>query len=74
MVDTNYYYGMHWVWWFVWLILLIWIFAIPYNIPGQRYKRNTPLEILQARFASGEVTIEEYNEKKQILEGGMSKA
>lgn len=68
MFYTNYYWGMHWVWWFVWIMLLIWIFAIPYSIPGQRYMRETPLNILKRRLASGDITKEEYQEKKKILE------
>jgi putative membrane protein len=73
MFDTNYYYGMHWVWWFVWIMLLVWIFAIPYSIPGQRYQRDTPLDTLKGRLASGEITNEEYHEKKKILDGDLAK-
>ena len=70
----NYYYGgMHLMWWFVWMILIIWIFAIPYNIPGQRNKKDSPLDILQKRFASGQITNEEYKEKKKILENDLAK-
>jgi len=49
-------------------MMLIWIFALPYRIPFQRYKKDSPLDILQKRFASGEITNEEYQEKKKILE------
>jgi putative membrane protein len=73
MIDNNYYWGMHMVWWFVWVILLFWIFALPYNIPGQRNKRDSPLDILQRRFASGEITTNEYTEKKKILEDDLAK-
>ncbi len=63
--------GMHLIWWFIWVILLIWIFAIPYNIPYQRFKKDSPFDILQKRFASGEITSEEYQEKKKILENNL---
>lgn len=33
------------------LILIIWIFAVPYNIPGQRGSKDTPLDLLKKRFA-----------------------
>jgi putative membrane protein len=59
---------MHFIWWFIWLSLLFWIFATPYDIPGQRRKKDTPLDILKKRFAAGEITSNEYNEKKTILE------
>jgi putative membrane protein len=70
MDYENYqFWGMHLIWWVVWIFLMFWIFATPYNIPGQRTKRDTPLEILKKRFASGQINKEEYLEKKKILEG-----
>lgn len=70
MYYNNYHFvGMHLVWWFIWGIFLFWIFATPYDIPGQRRKKDTPLDILKKRFASGQINIEEYQEKKKILEG-----
>ncbi|MCQ6961512.1 SHOCT domain-containing protein [Mucilaginibacter sp. JC4] len=48
--------------------MLIWIFATPYDLPGQRKKKDSPLDILKKRFASGEITKEEYHERKKILE------
>jgi len=62
------FWGMHLFWWIIWIILLIWIFVTPWDIPGQRTKKDTPLDILKKRFASGELTKEEYEEKKKILE------
>jgi len=53
--------------------MLFWIFAIPYNIPGQRSQKDTPLDILKKRFASGEITTEEYRDKKLILENELKK-
>jgi putative membrane protein len=70
MYYYNYqFWGMHLIWWFIWCIFLFWIFALPYDIPGQRAKKNTPLDILKKRYASGEITKEEYQEKKKIIEG-----
>lgn len=63
------YWGMHLLWWFVWCILLFWIFALPYDIPGQKSRKDTPLDTLKKRFASGQINKEEYHEKKKILEG-----
>ncbi len=61
-------WGMHFFWWIVWVIFLIWIFAVPYNIPGQRLKKDTPLDLLKKRFASGEIDNNEFLEKKKLLE------
>ena len=65
--DYYHFGGMHFAWWFIWGSLLFWIFATPYDIPGQRIRRDTPLEILKKRFASGQINEEEYQEKKKCL-------
>lgn len=65
--DSYHFVGMHIIWWIVWMILIIWIFAIPYNIPGQRRKKETPLDILKVRFALGEITEEEFEKTKKLL-------
>ena len=73
MYNGYHFGGMHFVWWFVWAILLFWIFATPYNIPGQRRKKDSLLDILQKRLALGNITIEEYSERKKILDNSMVK-
>jgi len=72
MFYENYYWGMSFFWWIIWGGLLVWIFAIPYDIPFQRNKKSSPLDILQKRFASGEINKEEYYEKKAIIEKELS--
>jgi len=70
MYYNNYHFwGMHLIWWFLWGVMLFWIFATPYSIPGQRAKKDSPLDILKKRFASGEITKEEFQEKKKIIAG-----
>ena len=65
----NYYFGgMALVWWAVWMIMIIWIFATPYNGPFQRHKKETALDILKKRLASGEIAEKEYYEKKSIIQ------
>jgi putative membrane protein len=65
--------GMNFIWWIVWMILIFWIFAIPYNIPGQRIKKESALDILQKRFASGSISNDEYQEKRKIIENDLAK-
>ncbi len=60
--------GMHLIWWILWLIFIFWIFAIPYDIPGQRKKKDSPLDILKKRYAAGEINKNEYEEMKKTLE------
>jgi putative membrane protein len=67
------FWGMHLIWWFIWMGMIFWIFATPSRIPGQRFKKDTAFDILQKRFAAGELTTEEYKEKKRLLEIGLGK-
>lgn len=64
----QYYWGMNWIWWIVWGLIVIWIFALPIGIPGQRYQRERPLNILKKRFARGQIDQKEYRERKAKLE------
>jgi putative membrane protein len=64
---------MYLIWWFVWLVFLFSIFALPFNIPGQRMQKDSPLDILKKRLASREIKTEEYQEKKKILESDLAK-
>ena len=73
MYDGYHFWGMHLTWWFIWALLFFWIFATPYDIPGQRKRKDSPLDILKKRFATGQITTEEYQEKKNILESDSQK-
>ena len=68
MFYENYYWGMSFIWWIIWMGLLIWIFAIPYDIPFQRRRKDSPLDILQKRFAAGQISSDEYAQSKRTLE------
>jgi putative membrane protein len=68
MYNNYGFWGMHFIWWIIWMILIFWIFLTPWGIPGERRKKDTPLDILKKRFASGEITNEQYAEQKKILE------
>ena len=67
MYYNNYYWGMNPIWWILWIILLLWIFATPYDIPGQRKRKDSALQILRNRFASGQITVKEFEEAKRLL-------
>jgi len=67
MFYENNYWGMDFIWWCIWVVFLFWIFALPYQIPGQRHRKDTPLDILNRRFASGEISKEEFKERKDVL-------
>ena len=73
MYDGYHVGGMHLIWWLIWVMFLLTVFVSPYDIPGQRSKRQSPLDILQNRLASGQITNEEYQEKKTMLEHDLAK-
>ncbi|KIA86047.1 membrane protein [Kaistella jeonii] len=68
MYDGYNFGGMHLLWWIVWMVFIIWIFFTPWYIPGNRGRKDSPLDILKRRFASGEITKEQYLEHKKLLE------
>lgn len=65
-------WGMHWAWWIFWILLvagLVWAMARSGGHPAQTEpRRETPLETLQRRYAEGEITTDEYEERKRRLE------
>jgi putative membrane protein len=73
MYDGYHFWGMHLLWWFIWGSLLFTLFATPYEIPYQRSRRKTALDVLQNRFAAGSISNEEYQEKKLIIEKDLIK-
>ena len=64
----NHFFGMHLIWWVFWIILMFGLFGWFEPVPKRRVRRDAPLEILKGRFASGEITEEEYQAKKRVLE------
>lgn len=73
MFSNYYFFGMHLVWWLLWATLLTWVFVLPYDIPGQRKKKDSPLDILKKRLASGQITNEEFLQKKNLIDHGTTK-
>jgi putative membrane protein len=53
-------------WWLFWVVILVVFFSVLTPVPRRR-ARKTPLEILQARYAAGELTTQEYEERKAHL-------
>lgn len=66
--------GMHLLWWLFWILLIVGFFALlePTSKAEARRRRMTPLDILQRRYAAGELTTEEYEERKARLERAAS--
>jgi len=65
--------GMHFFWWAFWLMLIIPFFfvATPVRRRTARLYREDPLGILQRRYAAGEITTAEYEDRKSRIERDM---
>lgn len=68
--DYGYMVGMHTFWWIFWLFVVI---AIVFwgrgDAWGRRERpRETPHELLRRRLAHGEISPEEYEKRKAILD------
>ncbi len=71
--DGWFFWGMHGFWWLFWLVLLAVFFGLVMLTPAtkERFRRETPLEILQRRYAAGEISSEEYEERRAKLKRDM---
>lgn len=66
--DGYHFWGMHLLWWLFWIVLVV---VAVYSFRGRPRRmpgNDTPLEILQRRYVNGEISREEYEEKKAVLE------
>ena len=70
MWGHDHMWGMHWGWWIFWILMIlfaVWVLTQrrPSASPPQAHE--SPLDILQRRYASGEISTEEYEERKARL-------
>jgi putative membrane protein len=70
MMNQNSYqlFGMHISSWFLVALLLVFIFAFFYKFSDSKSKKDSPLDILKRRLALGEISLDEYLEKKKVIE------
>ncbi len=67
--DGWWFFGMHAFWWLFWVALLIVFFTLLTHVRrGLERSRSTPLEILQRRYAAGEISTDEYESRRAVLE------
>lgn len=62
------FWGMHIFWWLFWVAVIVVLF-LPITPVSRGRRRETPLEVLQRRYAAGEISTEEYEERKAKLIG-----
>jgi putative membrane protein len=63
--------GMHLLWWFFWILAIAIFFSMAVPVRRGRYSqlRETPLDVLRRRFAAGELTTAEFDERSERLIG-----
>ena len=66
--GDGHFWGMHFLWQIVGLLVLFGIFWFLYKISFRGPKKDDAIQILKIRFANGEISKEEYEESKKILE------
>jgi putative membrane protein len=72
-IEGGWFWGMHLFWWLFWFGLIALFFCLPFPTPRSR-TRETPMQILQRRYAAGELSTEEYEERKRRLKQDTAKA
>ena len=65
-------FGMHFLWWIFWVLLIVGLAALllrrqPSAPSGP--SQPTPLDILERRYAAGEITTQEFEEQRARLKG-----
>ena len=58
--------GMHAFWWLFWIVLIVVLFTLAKPGKGSR-RQLSPVELLQRRYAAGEISDKEYEERKAKL-------
>lgn len=64
--DGGWFFGMHLLWWLFWIVLIAALFGLFEPVPRKKV-RETPLQVLQRRYATGELSTQEYEERKKRL-------
>ena len=63
------FWGMSVFWWLFWVIAIVVFFSLLAPVPRARLRdrHETPLDVLQRRYAAGELTTAEYDERRTRL-------
>ncbi len=63
------FWGMSVFWWLFWVIAIVVFFSLLAPVPRARLRdrHETPLDVLQRRYAAGELTTAEYDERRARL-------
>jgi putative membrane protein len=67
MFYTYYFFGMDLIWWMVWFVLVTMFFHHYQPVRRKKVKSN-PIDVLQYKFSTGEISVDEYEQRKRVLE------
>ncbi len=71
----GYWLGMNLVWWIFWVALFVLFFSFLTPVSRRAGRRpSDPVEILRRRYAAGELTTAEYDERRARLLDDMPRA
>jgi len=64
------FFGMHFFWWMLWVFLFISFFSLATPVTRRRMRlyNEDPFGILRRRYAAGEISSDEYEERKTRIE------
>jgi putative membrane protein len=64
------FFGMHFFWWLAWIALIIAFISTMASASRRtvRLRHDESFGILQRRYAAGEITTQEYEERKRVIE------
>ena len=62
--------GMHGLWWFFWMVFIGVLVFYGWGSPSEKRRRprETPLDVLQRRLASGEIAADQSEQRKALLD------
>jgi putative membrane protein len=64
----NSFFGMYAYWWIFWVFLWVMFFSFMRPMRRSSYRQlQSPLQLLQGRYAAGGITSEEYEERRAKL-------
>ena len=63
----GFFWGMHLIWWAIWIVALGWIFFAPSSTTYTETMEDDSATMLKIRFAKGEISKEEYERSKELL-------
>lgn len=62
--------GFMWVFWVLLIAVVVWLVVAFTRDTGRDTRSKTPLQILEERYARGEIDEEEFEKKRRHLTGG----